>query len=293
MLVRILGLLVVVTTLILASPAGAAAHRGPAPETDAVRGEVDRASVNRTTTAALDRPPWTNTLCPEMTDSITRLYTAFFQRQPEQDGFEFWTDAYSSGAWNLDKMARHFVVSDEFVQTYGSLTNAEFIDLIYQNVQGRAGDPTGRAFWLGQLDSGLMTRGRVMIFFSESEEYVGATETVRPMAGYLGWYPEGTTWACSNGPGAMVLSEGSGFADILISNFENTEQRYTITSYDRAFQDPIVLADTNLPPSFYEYYRAREFLAGDGYVEFDASTNMYWIVVDYPTPMVDGRDGWT
>lgn len=286
---RTVGLLTIVSSLIFALVTPVSAE---APE-NRTQGEVDSVSVaSRTTTANMERPPWTNTPCPEMTDSITRLYTAFFERQPEQGGFEFWIEEYSSGRWNLDRMARQFVVSDEFVETYGSLTNEEFVDLIYQNIQGRPGEPTGRAFWIDELNSGRMTRGRVMIFFSESEEYVTRSQTVRPMAGYLGWYPEGTSWACANGAGAMELAPGENYADILVTNFERTDQRYTIVSYDRDFADPIVIDDNTLPVGFYSYYKADRFLAGDGYLEFDMTDNMYWLVVNYPTPMVDLRDGW-
>lgn len=286
---RTVGLLTTVGSLMfaLAAPVSAAT-----PE-NVIQGEVDSVSAaSRTTTANLERPEWTNTPCPEMTDSITRLYTAFFERQPEQGGFEFWTEEYSSGRWNLDRMARQFVVSDEFVDTYGSLTNEEFVDLIYQNIQGRPGEPSGRAFWIGELDSGRMTRGRVMIFFSESEEYVTRSETVRPMAGYLGWYPEGTSWACANGSGAMTLAAGENYADILVNNFERTDQRFTIISYDRSFNDPILLDDNTLQADFYSYYKAERLLSGDGYLEFDMTDNMYWLVVNYPTPMVDARAGW-
>lgn len=289
MRLRTVGLLTTVGSLMfaLATPVSAAA-----PE-NVVRGEVDSvSSASRTTTANMERPPWTNTPCPEMTDSITRLYTAFFERQPEQGGFEFWTEAYASGSHNLDSMSREFVVSTEFVDTYGSLTNEEFVDLIYQNIQGRAGEPAGRAFWIDELNSGRMTRGRVMIFFSESEEYVTRSETVRPMAGYLGWYPEGTTWACANGAGAMTLSEGESYADILVNNFERSEQRFTIISYNRSFAEPILLDDNTLPGDFYSYYKAERMLRDDGYLEFDMAGDMYWLVVDYPTPMIEARDGW-
>lgn len=262
-------------------------------EVSVARGEVDAAATNdRSLGSAFERPPWTGTPCPEMTDSITRLYSAFFQRQPDQGGFEFWVEAYSSGEWNLDKMARQFVVSDEFVTTYGDLTNAEFIDLLYQNVQGRPGDPGGRTYWLDQLDSGQASRGRVMIFFSESEEYVTRTGTVRPMAGYLGWYPEGTTWSCSSGRGAAALPQQPGFTDVLVSNFERSDQRYTMTTYNRDFDEPRLLVDETLPAGFFDYYRAREFGADDGYAEFDMSVEMYWTIVNYPTAMVAPRPGW-
>jgi hypothetical protein len=45
------------------------------------------------------------------------------------------------------------------------------VDLVYQNVLGRAPDTGGRAYWKGQLDTGARSRGNVMIGFSESAEY--------------------------------------------------------------------------------------------------------------------------
>lgn len=43
--------------------------------------------------------------------------------------------------------------------------------LIYQNLLGRAPELSGYAFWLGHLNAGNLTRGQVMIGFSESVEY--------------------------------------------------------------------------------------------------------------------------
>ena len=59
----------------------------------------------------------------------------------------------------------------EFQRRYGALGNGEFVNLIYQNILGRAPDQGGYNFWKEKLDWGQMTRGQVMIGFSESEEY--------------------------------------------------------------------------------------------------------------------------
>ena len=64
-----------------------------------------------------------------------------------------------------------FAGSVEFQQRYGALSNGEFVNLIYQNILGRAPEPDGYNFWKGKLDSDQSTRGQVMIGFSESEEY--------------------------------------------------------------------------------------------------------------------------
>ena len=52
-----------------------------------------------------------------------------------------------------------------------TINNAQFVTLVYNNVLGRAPDAFGLSYWVGQLDGGLMTRGQVMVGFSESPEY--------------------------------------------------------------------------------------------------------------------------
>ena len=58
--------------------------------------------------------------------------------------------------------------------------DAAFVDLVYRNVLARPPDPAGRAHWAGGLDSGRLTRGGVMIGFSESAEFVRKTGTTPP-----------------------------------------------------------------------------------------------------------------
>jgi hypothetical protein len=108
---------------------------------------------------------------------IARLYAAYFGRDPDTAGFDFWKARIAAGDWTNDNAATFFSQSDEFVAAYGAnLTNEQFIDLVYQNVLGRAGDAEGRAFWLGKLDSGS-SRGTVMLQFSDSAEFRTRTKT--------------------------------------------------------------------------------------------------------------------
>src|SRR5688500_19664870 len=81
--------------------------------------------------------------------------------------------AQEKGGMRLDGISDAFGQSPEFVNTYGALTNAQFVDRVYRNVLGREPDAGGRAFWTQQLDSGARTRGQVMTGFSESAEYRG------------------------------------------------------------------------------------------------------------------------
>ena len=100
---------------------------------------------------------------------VVRLYFAYFLRIPDYGGLAFWMN-YSRAGHPLVEISNAFAGSQEFVDRYGALSNDAFVDLVYQNVLGRAPDTGGRAFWLGQLNGG-MTRGQMMIGFSESPEY--------------------------------------------------------------------------------------------------------------------------
>jgi hypothetical protein len=102
---------------------------------------------------------------------LVRLYLAYFKRPPDPDGFAYWQRQLDAGR-GLVNAALKFAQSSEFTRTYGSLSNGDFIDLVYLNVLGREPDPTGRAFWLTRLDNKTKNRGEVMINFSESSENV-------------------------------------------------------------------------------------------------------------------------
>ncbi|MGC9457623.1 MAG: trypsin-like serine protease [Halothiobacillaceae bacterium] len=70
----------------------------------------------------------------------------------------------------LQKVSDAFAGSAEFQATYGQLSDGDFVNLVYQNVLGRAPDTAGYNHWLAQLAGG-MTRGQLMLQFSESAEY--------------------------------------------------------------------------------------------------------------------------
>jgi hypothetical protein len=102
-----------------------------------------------------------------------RLYWAFFNRIPDYGGLTYWTNAYRSGT-PLGTIASAFASSPEFIGTYGALSNEAYVNLVYQNVLGRAPDIGGLAYWTGQLNNGL-SRGDLMVGFSESAEYQQAS----------------------------------------------------------------------------------------------------------------------
>ena len=104
-----------------------------------------------------------------------RLYSAYFLRRPDTAGLDYWVGRLRGGA-GLAYVSQFFSASAEFRNLYGTLTNREFVELIYQNILGRPGEASGVSFWTGELDSGRRSRGWVMIGFSESSEYKTAQQ---------------------------------------------------------------------------------------------------------------------
>jgi trypsin len=105
---------------------------------------------------------------------LARSYRAYFLRDPDQSGLNFWFKKVNAG-WSTARVSDFFAQSSEFTTRYGALDNDEFVNLIYQNVLGRAGDQGGIDYWTDQLDRGVKTRGQVMVGYSESNEYRSAT----------------------------------------------------------------------------------------------------------------------
>ncbi|HWJ97634.1 MAG TPA: DUF4214 domain-containing protein [Acidimicrobiales bacterium] len=128
---------------------------------------------------------------------LVRLYLAYFKRPPDPDGFAYWQRQLDAGR-GLINAAKKFAESPEFKRTYGPLSNADFIELVYQNVLGRGSDPTGKAFWLTRLNNKTKNRGDVMINFSESSENirnkVNHVQVFRLHRGMMQKFPSKTTY---------------------------------------------------------------------------------------------------
>nr|WP_305852518.1 ExeM/NucH family extracellular endonuclease [Verticiella sp. GG226] len=101
-----------------------------------------------------------------------RLYEAAFDRAPDLGGVSYWTRALDGAEGDVTWLARGFLASDEFTQSFGqyqSLSNDAFIDLLYANVLGREAEDGGASYWLDALESG-MARENLLASFSESGE---------------------------------------------------------------------------------------------------------------------------
>jgi hypothetical protein len=101
--------------------------------------------------------------------SLDRLYLAFFQRQPDDGGWDYWVNQRADGR-SLENIAEDFASGDEYLTRYGGEDFGAFLDLLYQDVLGRAPDVDGRNYWLGELDAGTVNRGTIVVYFTEGSE---------------------------------------------------------------------------------------------------------------------------
>ena len=91
---------------------------------------------------------------------IVRLYFAYFLRIPNYAELQYWISRRINGQ-PLESISEVFAASQGFQERYGGLSNEQFVTLVYQNVLGRSPDPGGYAYWVGQLNSGAVTRGEL------------------------------------------------------------------------------------------------------------------------------------
>jgi serralysin len=84
----------------------------------------------------------------------------------------------------LSQVAANFVASPEFAAKYGSLDDAQFVTLLYENALHREPDVAGLAFHVANLEGG-MSRADVLVAFSESPENQAALIGAMIMGGIL------------------------------------------------------------------------------------------------------------
>ena len=117
---------------------------------------------------------------------VSRLFLAYFMRIPDTSGLQFWINEKLNGK-TINTISDSFAASTEFINTYGSLDNTAFVNLVYSNLFDRSADTGGFNYWKGQFDNSIDTRGNVMASFSESTENVSLTQSnIRVISFYYG-----------------------------------------------------------------------------------------------------------
>lgn len=165
---------------------------------------------------------------------VGRIYQAVLNRTPDQGGLNYFRQRLQSGAMTNTDVVNSFINSQEFQSTYGSLSNTEFVNLVYQNVLGRAPDQDGLAYWVLQMDLGNTDQAGLMLGFIFSQEFVdredlrqrlnglslalaNATLSEANMSRYL-------VWINTEGHYRSVLREmlaGNGYREQLMDNMSD------------------------------------------------------------------------
>lgn len=106
---------------------------------------------------------------------VYRAYQAVFDRDPDVGGYNaFLTEIQLGNLTQLDVISE-FIASAEFQDTYGSLSNAEFVDLLYANVLPGNNDQAGRSAFTTALNDGSLSRADVVAEFANSNEFIVST----------------------------------------------------------------------------------------------------------------------
>jgi uncharacterized protein YkwD len=146
---------------------------GASPSNAVVEADAGRLLRGETTLPAYAVSLTNTSTHNETVRPVTRLYYAVFRREPDAGGLNYWVRLNQAGH-RLENIATMFAESPEFRTAYGSLSNAAFVQLVYRNVLERAPDAGGLAYWTDLVNRG-MSRGRLLMGFSESVEYTDKT----------------------------------------------------------------------------------------------------------------------
>jgi Ca2+-binding RTX toxin-like protein len=109
--------------------------------------------------------------------TLVRMYDSLLNRAADEGGINSYLEALENGA-SLHDVALSFVNSAEAEETYGSLTNIEFIDKLYSSAFDRTPDAEGLTVWTKALQNGSMDRADVLLSFADSTEKIELTGVV-------------------------------------------------------------------------------------------------------------------
>lgn len=132
------------------------------------------------------------TISTAQLNSLTELYIAYFNREPEATGLDYWIKALADGQ-TLEQIGSTFYAAatlPEFATLTGysaTMTNTDFVRIIYANVLGRSGSTAPPQadvdYWANNLAIGHDTRGSLI------NTMLGAAHSYKGDATW-GWVPD-------------------------------------------------------------------------------------------------------
>ncbi len=93
-------------------------------------------------------------------EQVAKIYVATFDRAPDAAGLEYWVNS----GLTIEQIAESFFDQDETHEKYpDTLSTAEFVNAIYNNLFNRDADPDGLVYWTNEIESGNISRADMII----------------------------------------------------------------------------------------------------------------------------------
>ena len=169
---------------------------------------------------------------------VGRIYEFVLDREPEQEGVDYWTDELYYFRRSGAEVAQGFIFSDEFINR--RTTDQQFVTILYKTFFGREPDEAGMDYWLGQLNSGSMDRMAVANGFIYSREWAvtcaeykigsgvdGAEVDIEPSDDVIGFVRGMYTTALAR----SAEEEGVNYWSCELSSFKITGERLGISFF--------------------------------------------------------------
>jgi hypothetical protein len=86
-------------------------------------------------------------------EKIASLYTLLFHRAPDQEGLNYWLQQMTQGK-TMQDISAAFAGNSRYMTDYAKLSNQEFVQTLYTQGLGNAGDTEGVNYWTGKINAG-------------------------------------------------------------------------------------------------------------------------------------------
>lgn len=162
---------------------------------------------------------------------VAQVYFGIMTRDADYDGFRGWLSWLENGGTQV-QLVDNFLTSSEFQSKFGNnLDNGQFVTRMYENVLLREPDSNGKNYFVGQLNSGQMTRSQVGLAFLQSQEFQNLKTSQNQIVVSLLYFDMLRRQPDSGGFSNFVgqLNSGSSLASVVQSFLTSSEyaQRFT------------------------------------------------------------------
>ena len=101
-------------------------------------------------------PLGANSASQDSIDLATQMYVAYYGRPGDPSGVIYWAEQFNQSS-NLSAVLSAFGNSPEYTANFGTLSNAQLVNGLFQQMFNRASDAGGLAFYVDRLQSGVAT----------------------------------------------------------------------------------------------------------------------------------------